>query len=44
MAVSLFHYSWEDNSGIPGQIVMQAERRQLLSTATRDTAIHTQEF
>ena len=44
VAVSLFHYSWEDNSGIPGQIVMQAERRQLLSTATRETAVHTQEF
>jgi len=44
LAVSLFHYSWEDNNGIPGQIVMQAERQQLLSASTRDTAIHTQEF
>jgi hypothetical protein len=44
LAVSLFHYSWEDYSGLPGQIVMQAERRKLLSNATRETAIRTVEF
>ena len=44
LAVSLFHYSWEDTSGIPGQIVMRAERQKLLSESTRETAITTQEF
>ena len=44
LAVSLFHYSWEDYSGLPSQIVMQAERQKLLSNATRDTAIRTGEF
>lgn len=44
LAVSLFHYSWEDSSGIPGQIVMQAHRQELLSIATRDSSIHTEEF
>ena len=44
LAVTLFHYSWEDSSGMPSQIVMQAERQKLLSNATRETAIRTQEF
>jgi len=44
LAVSLFHYSWEDSSGIPAQIVMQGQRQQLLSESTRESAIHTQEF
>jgi hypothetical protein len=44
LAVSLFHYSWEDYSGLPSQVVMQAERQKLLSNATRETAIHTVEF
>jgi hypothetical protein len=44
LAVSLFHYSWEDYTGIPNQIVMQAPRQQLLSNDTRDTAIRTVEF
>jgi len=44
LAVTLFHYSWEDSSGIPSQIVMQAERQKLLSNATRESAIHEQEF
>jgi hypothetical protein len=44
LAVSLFHYSWEDSSGIPAQIVMQGERQKLLSNATRETAIRTVEF
>ena len=43
-AVSLFHYSWEDYSGLPTQIVMQAQRQKLLSNATRETAIRTVEF
>ena len=44
LAVSLFHYSWEDYSGLPTQIVMQAQRQKLLSNATRETAIRTVEF
>lgn len=44
LAVSLFHYSWEDYSGMPNQIVMQAERQKLLSNATRETSIRTVEF
>jgi hypothetical protein len=44
LAVSLFHYSWEDYTGLPSQIVMQAERQKLLSNATRETAIRTVEF
>jgi hypothetical protein len=44
LAVTLFRYSWEDSSGLPGQIVMQAERQKLLSNATRETAIRTVEF
>jgi hypothetical protein len=44
LAISLFHYSWEDYSGLPSQIVMQAERQKLLSNATRETAIRTVEF
>ncbi|MCE5307050.1 MAG: hypothetical protein LLG20_05370 [Acidobacteriales bacterium] len=30
VGVTLFHYSWEDVSGVPAQIVMQAQRRLLL--------------
>ena len=44
LAVSLFHYSWEDSSGIPSQIVMQAERQKLLGNATRENAIREVEF
>ena len=44
LAVTLFHYSWEDSSGLPAQILMQAERQKLLSSATRETAIRTVEF
>ena len=44
LAVTLFHYSWEDSSGLPAQIVMQAERQKLLSNATRETAIRAVEF
>jgi hypothetical protein len=44
LAVTLFRYSWEDASGLPAQIVMQAERQKLLSNATRETAIRAVEF
>jgi hypothetical protein len=44
LAISLFHYSWEDYSGLPSHIVMQAERQKLLNNATRATAIRMVEF
>jgi hypothetical protein len=44
VAVTLFRYAWEDSSGVPSQIVMQAERQKLLGNATRESAIHTVEF
>ena len=44
LAVTLFNYSWEDASGLPSQIVMQAERQKLLSNSTRETAIRTLEY
>lgn len=44
LAVTLFHYSWEDYGGLPSQVVMQAERQKLLSNATREAAIRTVEF
>jgi len=43
-AVTLFHYKWEDYTGLPSQIVMQAQRQQLLSNDTRESAIRVQEF
>ncbi|MFB3828790.1 MAG: hypothetical protein ACE15B_18620 [Bryobacteraceae bacterium] len=33
LAVSLFYSRWEDRNGLPGQIVMKAERQSLLSKA-----------
>jgi len=44
LAVTLFHYKWEDYSGLPSQIVMQAQRQQLLNNETRESAIRVQEF
>ena len=43
IGVSLFHYYWEDTSGLPSQILMQATRQQLLSRETPDS-IRVQEF
>ena len=51
VGVTLFHYSWEDSSGLPGQILMQAERRNLIdfeagriNRETLDAAITMREF
>jgi hypothetical protein len=41
LAVNLFYWSWEDSSGLPAQIVMQATRQQLVSKLE---AIQVQEF
>jgi hypothetical protein len=30
IGVTLFYYKWEDSSGLPRQIVMSAEKQQLL--------------
>jgi hypothetical protein len=40
VGILLFHFSWEDSSGLPAQIVMQAPRRVLLEfqTGRRDRA------
>src|SRR6266849_2771996 len=49
--VSIFYYKWEDTSGLPAQIVMQAERQKLLDVqlgriprAALDSAIRVQEL
>jgi hypothetical protein len=51
LGVSLFHHPWEDTSGLPAQIVMQAQRRVLVELQTgirdksaADTVIRTQEY
>ena len=43
LAVSIFRYGWEDAKGLPAQIVMQAERSQLMKRAAADNAIRTEE-
>lgn len=51
VAVSLFNFNWEDASGLPSQIVMQAQKKQLLefqtgarNRAEMPQAIKVQEF
>jgi uncharacterized membrane protein len=44
IAVSLFHFNWEDTSGLPAQIVMQAQKQKLLAQASADNAIEVQEY
>jgi hypothetical protein len=41
LGVNLFYWNWEDASGLPSQIVMQATRQQLVS---RLEAVQVQEF
>src|SRR4030095_4325305 len=41
LGVNLFYWSWEDATGMPTQIVMEATRQQLVS---RLEAIQVQEF
>lgn len=43
IAVTLFHYHWEDWTGMPAQIVMQSPRKKLLARASADSAIQVQE-
>ena len=45
--VSIFRRSWEDSTGLPAQIVMQATRKELLAARTAaaaDAVIRVQEF
>lgn len=51
LGVTLFRHSWEDTTGLPHQVVMQAQKRQLLEiqTGRRDRAqldavVRVQEF
>lgn len=50
LAVSLFYFSWEDRTGLPGQILMQAQRQTLLNyklrraTGQLDSVIQVKEF
>jgi hypothetical protein len=37
IGVSLFYYFWEDTSGLPGQIVMQAPRQELVTQQSADS-------
>lgn len=45
--ISIYRRSWEDSTGLPAQIVMQANRKDLISArnaAAIEAAIRTQEF
>jgi hypothetical protein len=51
LGVTLFYYNWENTSGLPAQIVMQAQRQKLLdvqlgraSRASLDAVIRVQEL
>jgi hypothetical protein len=44
VAVTLFHKSWEDTSGLPGQIVMQAPRKALIAYKTSNSPKRQQEL
>jgi hypothetical protein len=51
LGVTLFYYNWENTSGLPAQIVMQAQRQKLLdvqlgraSRASLDSVIRVQEL
>jgi hypothetical protein len=43
LAISILYYHWEDSSGMPSQIVMQAPREKLLNRETAEAAIQTLE-
>ncbi len=47
LGISIFRRSWEDSTGLPAQIVMQAIRKDLLAAKTApaiEAAIRVQEF
>ncbi len=43
IVVTLFNYNWEDTSGLPSQIVMQAARQTLLDLLARRAGAEAQE-
>ena len=43
LAVRVLYMPWEDTTGLPGQILMHADRRTLLSNTAMDSIIHTEE-
>lgn len=51
VGVTLFYYSWEDRTGLPAQVLMQAKRQTLtgletgqIDSAALDKAIHVEEL
>lgn len=44
VAVTLFHKSWEDTTGLPGQIVMQAPRKALVAFKSSNSPTRRQEL
>ncbi|MEK7404904.1 MAG: hypothetical protein AAB225_07325 [Acidobacteriota bacterium] len=47
LAVSLFYFSWEDRTGLPGQVMMQAPRQALVGIKlgrVGESVIQTREF
>ncbi len=45
VGLSLFYWKWENREGLPGQIVMHAQRKALLEAANAEQAsISTEEF
>lgn len=44
LAISLFHFKWENTAGLPSQIVMQASRENLLKRPVPGDAIQVQEY
>lgn len=44
LGVTLFYYNWEDKTGLPGQIIMQATKQKLLAGAAAAADIKTQEL
>jgi hypothetical protein len=43
VAVRFLYLPWEDTTGLPSQLVMQADRATLLKKASLDNSIHTEE-
>ena len=47
VAVTLFYFSWEDRTGLPSQILMQASKKSLAGKPVNDAltaSIRLQEF
>jgi hypothetical protein len=46
LSVKLFHWAWEDKTGLPGLVVMQAAKRPLLSSNRQqaEEAIESREY